>query len=548
MYELNAFGSRMVKYLFDKVSNRTKMKVCKASDTTRVYLEQTYPSYDAANRLLKSAVTPDTFTFKYWDTGPLKQIRYPNKIKEQYWLTNRNFIDSMVTYDSTASRILHMFVYHYNPLADRDTMVVKITRPSGLDTVTGYLDYTYDGLRRLTSYQPALSIKSEDTPFSFSYDPVGNRLTKVELGTTTYRYDKRNNHLDSSLVTNNNHEYAYDKNGNIYYIDSLLENYRRYRFDYENRLIRARTWQIEGGDSVVNDYCALGKRIRRIFYDASASAYDTTRYCYDDMYTVCEFGNLDSLLSKYVYANGLLLARYDSSKARYYYHHDGLSSTIGMTDTLRTIVKSYVYDPFGDIWDSAGAVKNNYLYTGQEFDRSPLWFYNLRARFYDPKIGRFVSEDPILSPYYSFESTCGSCRMSGKDNAALFDADPQYRNAYPYIANNPINFTDEYGLSARECIDALGYAKTLWAAVREGFLYDKFAHCFAFCEINKACGQCIWWLGSEGVEFFEGYRDAADIDANKLGRNCPPEIDCLQWCSRYFKMWGWRQLRPFIRG
>ncbi|MGB3480469.1 MAG: hypothetical protein WBB67_15075 [bacterium] len=100
-------------------------------------------------------------------------------------------------------------------------------------------------------------------------------------------------------------------------------------------------------DSLRFTYCGLGKRITKIH-----GASDTTKYCYDGMYAVCEFGNYDSLLSKYVYANGLLLARCDSSGAKYYYHHDGLGSVMGMTDTNKWVRQSYFYDDFGNSYFS----------------------------------------------------------------------------------------------------------------------------------------------------------------------------------------------------
>ncbi|MCK4234154.1 hypothetical protein KAX75_06975 [candidate division WOR-3 bacterium] len=79
------------------------------------------------------------------------------------------------------------------------------------------------------------------------------------------------------------------------------------------------------------------------------------------MYAVCEFGGHLDLTSKYIYANGLLLARYDSSPAdTHYYHHDGLGSIIGMTNgtMISKVERTYFYDEFGnnlvDLWGQAG--------------------------------------------------------------------------------------------------------------------------------------------------------------------------------------------------
>jgi len=181
---------------------------------------------------------------------------------------------------------------------------------------------------------------------------------------------------------------------------------------------------------------------------------DTTSYTYDGMYAVCEFesievqysdytdkkadyaddGNLlDSeysakyldLKAKYVYANGMLLAKYETSPAdTHYFHHDGLGSVMGMTDEAGNVEQSYFYDDFGNSLGAWGSVGNSYLYTGQEYDGAISGLYNLRARYYDPGVGRFISEDPICPGMAKF---------------------PLGINPYIYVVNNPINAIDPSG-------------------------------------------------------------------------------------------------------
>jgi RHS repeat-associated protein len=216
-------------------------------------------------------------------------------------------------------------------------------------------------------------------------------------------------------------QYVYDNNGNVTEIHPVQEVDYYYMWDYENRLTKVKKSGSGGPDSLRFTYCALGNRIQKLH-----STSDTTKYTFDGIYVVCRFGNNDSLLSKYIYANGMLLARVDSSDARYYYHHDGLGSTMGITDTLRAISKSYLYDDFGALWDSWGSISNTYQYTGQEYDDEiqGTELYNLRARYYDPEIGRFLSEDPI--------------------NRGIAP-NPQNHNPYPYTINNPVNYVDPQG-------------------------------------------------------------------------------------------------------
>jgi len=147
------------------------------------------------------------------------------------------------------------------------------------------------------------------------------------------------------------------------------------------------------------------------------------------------------LKAKYVYANGMLLAKYETSPAdTHYYHHDGLGSVIGMTNEAGFVEQSYFYDDFGNSLGSWGNVDNHYLYTGQEYDDeiSGAELYNLRARYYDSGVGRFVSEDPV-----------------NRVSKGTIATNPNELNAYLYVQNNPVNQVDPLGLKAlKHCTPA----------------------------------------------------------------------------------------------
>ena len=102
-----------------------------------------------------------------------------------------------------------------------------------------------------------------------------------------------------------------------------------------------------------------------------------------------------------------------------YYQADGLGSVTSLSDSKGNLVSTYEYDSFGNPLASTGSISNPFRYTGREFDaETGLYFY--RARYYDPSIGRFISEDPIR-----------------------FDAGT---NFYTYVLNNPVMFIDPLGL------------------------------------------------------------------------------------------------------
>jgi len=107
------------------------------------------------------------------------------------------------------------------------------------------------------------------------------------------------------------------------------------------------------------------------------------------------------------------------------FHHDHLNSVTAVTGHDGTTVETASYGPFGAMTSetgpalSGGEVANKLRYTGREFDRETgLYYY--RARYYDPEIGRFYTEDPL------------------RFRAGI--------NFYAYVNNNPLNSNDPMGL------------------------------------------------------------------------------------------------------
>jgi RHS repeat-associated protein len=131
----------------------------------------------------------------------------------------------------------------------------------------------------------------------------------------------------------------------------------------------------------------------------------------------------------HTYVYGLdLISTTDNTGVQTYHLYDGLGSTTGLVDGSGKSVASYDYDVFGAIRSQTGSSPNEFTFTGEQVDDTGLQY--LRARYYDPSIGRFLTRD----------SVGGSVAL------------PQSLNRYCYTVNDPVNLVDPWGLCAHGVI------------------------------------------------------------------------------------------------
>jgi RHS repeat-associated protein len=123
----------------------------------------------------------------------------------------------------------------------------------------------------------------------------------------------------------------------------------------------------------------------------------------------------------YIYGNDLT-TRFDASGNPAYYHHDALGSVRAMSNNGGQRTDAYQYATFGGVREHSGSATQPFQFTGEPTDPSTSLIY-LRARYYDPQLGRFISPDFFPG----------------------FATDPQSANPYPYTQNNPIIYTDPEG-------------------------------------------------------------------------------------------------------
>jgi RHS repeat-associated protein len=113
----------------------------------------------------------------------------------------------------------------------------------------------------------------------------------------------------------------------------------------------------------------------------------------------------------------------------YYVLKDHLGSASVVTNTSGTIVGEDRFYPFGETRFTTGTMFTDKLFTGQR-EITGLGIYHYGARFYSPKLGRFLSADTVVPVF----------------------ANPQSLNRFSYTVNNPIRYNDPDGHCAPACL------------------------------------------------------------------------------------------------
>jgi RHS repeat-associated protein len=268
-------------------------------------------------------------------------------------------------------------------------------------TRTATTTYSYDHLYRLTG------AAGPSGTTIYGYDPNGNRLSKVLSGqTTNYSYDKADRILTAGTTS-----YTVNTAGNL-----TNRGSDSFSYDQPNRLTSATT--STGSGTYVYD--GDGKRISKTVGST------TTSYVYD------VGGGLPIVLDdgsrKYVWgAAGLAYSVDKSTAAVQVYHTDGLGSVRAITDSTGSVVQAYQTDEFGIPTQTQGTSAQPFGFTGEQRDPEDGLVY-LRARMYDPSIGRFFQRDPLA------KSASGITGF----------------NRYTYAGNNPVTLVDPSGLSAAQ--------------------------------------------------------------------------------------------------
>jgi RHS repeat-associated protein len=198
----------------------------------------------------------------------------------------------------------------------------------------------------------------------------------------------------NQLLEDDTYIYSYDRNGNtISKTNKVTGEYTRYYWNAENQMTMIEEYSTISSSTPVSVssyiYDGLGRRVAKNIDGV------ITKYIYDQEDILLEMDETDNILARYTHGPGIdepiIMER---NGASYYYVADGLGSIVKLVDAAGATVNNYVYDSFGNMLEKTEGVANPYTYTAREYDaESGLYYY--RTRYYDARIGRFISEDPI---------------------------------------------------------------------------------------------------------------------------------------------------------
>jgi RHS repeat-associated core domain len=185
-----------------------------------------------------------------------------------------------------------------------------------------------------------------------------------------------------------------------------------FAYDSRNRLIST-------GDTNYT-YDALNNRV------ALTENETTTRYVVNPNATyskvLMETDGQGNILKYYVYGLGLLSS--EDSNNYSLYHYDQKGNTVALTNLSGQVTDRISYDPFGTVVSRTGTTATPFLFSGQygvSSDANELIY--MRARYYNPQIKSFISQDTLLGSIDNVNSM----------------------NRYAYAQGNPILYVDPSG-------------------------------------------------------------------------------------------------------
>ena len=288
--------------------------------------------------------------------------------------------------------------------------------------------YDYDGMKRL--------VTESDTGMRAGYDGVGNRLWRgaepPDAGQqSVYDPDNRLTQDPADGTT-----FTYDADGHLLQRQPVAAAPTEYVYDGANRLRQVRRDPVH----VAYLYDFAGRILERSRTDGVST--QATRYRYANQSVIATADDNDNIRTLYTRSDrGRLLRRRtanavtpapSSDPHSLLYIHDGLGSVVGLRDGDGNVHMAVDYDAWGNASSDGPASAELFRYRGA-FHDPDTGLLSFGRRWYDPALGRWISQDPLLADL-----------LVGQVDplSALADID----NLYAYVGDNPLNRADLSGL------------------------------------------------------------------------------------------------------
>lgn len=365
-----------------------------------------------------------TFDYEYYDTGYVKSITYPNGLTTSYEYDNINRITRLTTTKNGIA--INTFEYEY----DNNGNTTKETR-NGAATL-----YSYDNLDRLVSVA-----YSDKTSVAYEYDALNNRTKETYSNgdVKEYVYNHKYQLAEIKLNGTITDTFTYNESGAV-----VTHNNKTCTYDEWDRM----AGYSDGINTYTYKYDANGIRTQK----------NDKQYVIDkNNNVVAETDSTGAITDEILWGNQPLARKTNGSW--YYYIYNAHGDVVGLVNDSGTVVNTYEYTPWGEIKSENETVDNPIKYAGEYYDDELDMIY-LRARYYDPSIGRFTSLDVEEG------------EMS----------EPLDMNRYVYCRNNPIKYVDPSGEYIKNALKFL---------------------------LNKNVHRATWFIGAETYLKNKGYYTSA---------------------------------------
>lgn len=306
----------------------------------------------------------------------------------------------------------------------------KVGNPTRLDTTQAGVShsdaFTYDPADRVTAMCYGTTTCSGATQkLSFSYDLLGNRLTRQRTGTgafrQTYTYDAANELTATSGGPSGSVGYAYDADGN-----QVTAGRTHTTYDLDNKAVSVD----DGSNRTSYIQNAAGNRVSADTTPDKGGVTTHTSYRWDVNNQVPMLADEQTGAGPargYTYVPDGQPLSLTVGTTNYLYQPDPFGNTADLTDTAGTVLQqSTMTDPFGGFAQStpggSGTPDPRLKFQGQ-FQDPATGSYDLRARDYTTDTGQFTSVDPV-----------GSSSAAGASSP------------YAFGSGNPLTNTDPSGL------------------------------------------------------------------------------------------------------